>query len=1223
MAVKQIGKDNITDRQLNSRIARAVFAAAESTGIADRDLLEQLAQQVIERLERLQPLPGMEDLVPDEIKGHKVSEAEIQAKVREVLSGIPKARKKRVSSPKSAQGTAQVRDHPPEARAEAIRISPNAMVVLERRYLRKDGEGQVVESPEELFRRVARHIASAEEIYDSQADIRSWEEKFYRIMANLEFLPNSPTLMNAGRELGQLSACFVLPVEDSMESIFDAVKNTALIHKSGGGTGFSFSRLRPEKDRVGSTGGVASGPVSFMRAFDTATDVIKQGGMRRGANMAILNVDHPDIMRFITCKENHDVLNNFNISVAVTEPFMKAVEQGADYALINPRTKEVAGRLNAREVFDKMVDMAWRNGDPGLVFLDRINRDNPTPHLGSIESTNPCVSADTWIMTTAGPTLVKEVIGRKFVAVVEGRAVQSSERGFFRTGVKRVYRMKTREGFELRATDDHPVMVAKEMTRYRTEMQWVKVVDLAPGDRVIVNDQRDFETWDGEHAEDEGYLIGLLLGDGTIKDDKAILSSWGEGEGAKAVRAQAFAVAQSLPHREDFKGWSAIRGRTEYRLSVGHVRRLAEKLGLNPGKKTITRELERTSSAFYRGLLRGLFDADGSVQGSQAKGISVRLPQSDLDMLKSVQRMLLRCGIFSRIYQNLSGASRLRDGKGGTKWYKPQHELVISKENLGRFLSKIGFTDAEKSRKLEQAINCYKRRMNRERFVATVTEVVPEGEEDVYDVQIPGINAFDANGLYVHNCGEQPLLPYESCNLGSINLSRMIGEEDGPPAIDWEKLALVVKIAVRFLDNVIDVNKFPLPRIEEMTKSTRKIGLGVMGFADMLIRLRIPYDSEEALKTGKSIMEFIEKEATAASVDLARERGVFPAFGGSIYDKRRAPRVRNATRTTIAPTGTLSIIAGCSSGIEPLFALSYFRHILDGDKLVEMNPLFEEVAKKEGIFSDELMKALAEKGKVRGTEGIPEWVQQVFVTAHDISPEWHIRMQAAFQRHTNNAVSKTINFPHDATREDVVRAYMLAYKEGCKGITIYRDRSREAQVLAIGRDEKGKMTPRERPDATFGVTEKMTTGCGNLYITVNSDERGICEVFTSLGKSGGCASAQLEAISRLISMSLRAGLSVESLVKHIKGIRCPSIAWDRGRAVLSCADAIGTVLEKHLNRRASPDGKGGAEVLESNGNSVAMNPGGITGGQCPECGGLLVYQEGCHICYACGYTKCS
>ncbi|MFP4640659.1 MAG: vitamin B12-dependent ribonucleotide reductase [Dehalococcoidia bacterium] len=760
-----------------------------------------------------------------------------------------------------------------------MELSDNARVVLERRYLRKDSDGQPAETPEELFQRVAHHIASAETIYDSQADAATREEEFYQVMANMEFLPNSPTLMNAGRELGQLSACFVLPVDDSMDSIFDAVKNTAMIHKSGGGTGFSFSRIRPENDRVGSTGGVASGPVSFIKTFDATTDVIKQGGMRRGANMGILNVDHPDIMHFITAKEKSEALNNFNISVAATQTFMKAVEEDIDYELINPRTKEPAGTLNARDVFDRIVDGAWRNGEPGLVFLDLINRDNPTPHLGQIESTNPC--------------------------------------------------------------------------------------------------------------------------------------------------------------------------------------------------------------------------------------------------------------------------------------------------------------------------------------------------------------------------GEQPLLPFESCNLGSINLSKMIGEDNGSPTIDWEKLERVVITCVRFLDNVIDVNEFPLQEIADKTRATRKIGLGVMGFADMLIRLGIPYDSDEALQTGEDIISFVEEKSTEASVRLAEERGVFPAFKDSVYDKgkKRSLRVRNATRTTIAPTGTLSIIAGCSSGIEPIFALSFFRNILDKDKLVEVNPIFEDVAKKENFYSDELMETLAETGRVRGMEEIPEWVQRVFATSHDISPEWHVKMQAAFQRHTDNAVSKTINFPQDATREDVANAYLLAYKEGCKGITIYRDRSRDEQVLSIGGEEteseedRGKMQPRERPAVTYGATEKVTTGCGNIYVTVNSDERGICEVFASLGKSGGCASAQLEAIGKLISMSLRAGMSVEAVVKNLKGIRCPSIAWHEGHAILSCPDAIGGVLERHLNSPPlSPLTSGSEEATDEfetvghngNGKEDQMDLGDeVGGGQCPECGSPLVYQEGCHICYACGYTKCS
>ncbi|OGO30398.1 MAG: ribonucleoside-diphosphate reductase, adenosylcobalamin-dependent [Chloroflexi bacterium RBG_16_56_11] len=733
-------------------------------------------------------------------------------------------------------------------------LTDTARQVLEKRYLKKDRQGKIVETPEQMFRRVAQAIAAAELIYNPRANIKGTTEEFFRLMYGLEFLPNSPTLMNAGKELGQLSACFVLPVEDSMESIFDAVKYTALIHKSGGGTGFSFSRLRPEKDRVGSTGGVASGPVSFIKAFDTATEVIKQGGTRRGANMGILNVDHPDILKFITAKENMTALTNFNISVALTAGFMEAVKAGAEYELVNPHTKEVTEKLNAKDVFDKIVDMAWRTGDPGIVFIDRINEGNPTPHLGRIESTNPC--------------------------------------------------------------------------------------------------------------------------------------------------------------------------------------------------------------------------------------------------------------------------------------------------------------------------------------------------------------------------GEQPLLPYESCNLASINLAKMVMEKGGRAEIDFARLARTVQTAVRFLDDVIDVNRFPLPQIEEMTKKTRKIGLGIMGFADMLVMLGVPYNSEEALKVASELMSFIGEKALDASEELAKERGVFPAFKGSIYDIKDGPRVRNATRTTIAPTGTLSMIAGCSSGIEPLFALSYTKTVLDGTPFVEVNPYFEEAARKGGFYSPELMKKLAEGAHLSDIKGVPEEVKRVFVTAHEISPEWHVKMQAAFQKSTDNAVSKTINFPNEATREDVARAYMLAYEAGLKGITIYRDRSRDAQVLTTGKkpekaeEASGKMTPRKRPAETKGTVTRVNTGCGSIYITVAYDDRGIFEVFATLGKSGACATAQLEAICRLITLALRSGVDVASVVKQLRGIRCPSISWEGGKSVLSCADAIASVLEKHIsNEEEKPK-------LEDYGLAKNM------AGQCPECSNMLVYQEGCYHCPACGYTKC-
>jgi len=845
-------RSNPIDR---SQVARIVFSNAESMGIRDRKLVEKLTTHVIERLEKsrteyLPTLPGMEEMVAKRSRQQQrlPTEAEIEAMVMEVLNQEKPVPEEEVKAEMETE--AEVK--PQKETASGTDLTDTALHVLERRYLVKDKQGKVVEKPGELFRRVANAIALAELTYSPEADVKSVEENFYQMMADLDFLPNSPTLMNAGKKMGQLSACFVLPVEDSMDSIFDAVKYTALIHKSGGGTGFSFSRLRPENDMVGSTGGVASGPVSFMRAFDTVTDVTKQGGTRRGANMGILNIDHPDIMKFITAKEDMTALTNFNISVALTSDFMEAVKADADYELVNPHTKEVTGTLKAKEVFDKIVDMAWRTGDPGIVFIDRINDNNPTPHLGKIESTNPC--------------------------------------------------------------------------------------------------------------------------------------------------------------------------------------------------------------------------------------------------------------------------------------------------------------------------------------------------------------------------GEQPLLPYESCNLASINLSRMVKVNGSAYKIDYERLGDTVRKGVRFLDNVIDVNKFPLPQIEKMTKNTRKIGLGIMGFADMLVMLGIPYDSQEALKVAEKLMQFIGENALHASEELGKERGVFPAFEGSIYDIPNGPRLRNATRTTIAPTGTLSMIAGCSSGIEPLFALSYTKTVLDGTPFVEVNPYFEKAARDGGFYSEDLMKKLAEGSHLGDIEDVPEELKRIFVTAHEITPEWHVKMQAAFQRATDNAVSKTINFPQDATREDVARAYKLAYEEGLKGITIYRDRSRDAQVLTTGKKEKTeetpkKLKPRKRPSETTATVARVSTGCGSLYITVAYDEKGIFEVFATLGKSGACAAAQLEAICRLITLALRSGLDVASVVKQLRGIRCPSISWEQGKSILSCADAIASVLEKHIDGEDRPK-------LEDYGLAKNM------AGQCPECSNMLVYQEGCYHCLACGYTKC-
>ena len=773
-------------------------------------------------------------------------------------------------------------------RLRKVDIAANARTVLERRYLRKDDEGNVLEEPEDMFWRVAQNIAEADKRYDSSVDLEVIAKEFYDMMIDLEFLPNSPTLMNAGRELQQLSACFVLPIEDSMESIFESLKETALIHKSGGGTGFSFSRLRPSGDLVRSTKGVSSGPVSFMKVFNSATEAVKQGGTRRGANMGILRVDHPDILNFIQAKDDNTDLENFNISVAITEGFMDAVQNGEDYPLISPRNGEIVGWQNAADVYALIVDMAWRTGDPGIIFIDRINRSNPTPQLGEIESTNPY--------------------------------------------------------------------------------------------------------------------------------------------------------------------------------------------------------------------------------------------------------------------------------------------------------------------------------------------------------------------------GEQPLLPHEACNLGSINLSRMTKTVPDGVIVDYQKLGSVVHKAVHFLDNVIDVNNYPTKKITEMATGNRKIGLGVMGFADTLAQMDLAYDSDGAVSLAEEIMRFIDSESKDASVALAADRGVFPNHTGSMYDGPDGLRLRNATTSTIAPTGTLSIIAGCSSGVEPLFALAYVRNVMDNDKLVEVNPAFEKTARDEGFYSAELMEKIAEHGTIDDFEELPQKVRDAFRTAHDVAPIWHVRMQSAFQKFTDNAVSKTVNFPSDATRADVAEVYNLAHELGCKGVTIYRDGSKDGQVLTVGSGAKsstevtdstvaaaaetGLLRPRPRPIRLTGITTEVATGCGRLYVTINEDESGRpFELFTTMGKAGGCEASQTEATSRLISQGLRSGLDPAAIVKQLIGIRCNKPYGMGPNKVLSCSDAIAKVLHQYIEQKASSSHSGLGPVAEGAGQakSVILSASSPTSGEngsskttfpCPDCGCELEVAEGCEKCHFCGYSKC-
>jgi len=786
-----------------------------------------------------------------------------------------------------------------------VKLTDTALKILEARYLIKDENGNLKETPEEMFRRVANHVANAEKLYGkTDEEIKTLANAFYDIMASLDFIPNSPTLMNAGTPLGQLSACFVLPVPDSIDGIFDALKYTAIIHKSGGGTGFSFSKIRPKNDIVKSTMGVASGPVSFMKIFDAATEQIKQGGRRRGANMGILRVDHPDIEEFISCKSDMKTLQNFNISVGITGEYINSLKNNSNYKLINPRNKEAVAELNAKKIFDEICQQAWKTGDPGMVFLDHINQYNPTPQLGEIESTNPC--------------------------------------------------------------------------------------------------------------------------------------------------------------------------------------------------------------------------------------------------------------------------------------------------------------------------------------------------------------------------GEQPLLPYESCNLGSINLGHFVSGYPESPTIEWDNLASTVRLAVRFLDDIIDTNAFPLKEIEEMTKATRKIGLGVMGWADMLIKLGIPYDSEEGLYLASSISEFINYHSKLASVDLAKERGAFPAFKGSIYDgpslklpfsgktfgktininrpkldweiiksRVREYGIRNADTITIAPTGTISMIGGASSGIEPLFAVAYVKKVSVGE-FPEVNPLFEEMAKRLGFHSNELMQKISKLGKVGDAEEVPESAKKLFKTALEIDVHYHVAMQAAWQAFVDNAVSKTINLKNSATVDDVSKAYLEAYELGCKGITIYRDGSRNEQVLYTGTTANAEkkeantpvgIVPEARPAVLTGITIKMKTDSGNLYVTINEKNGRMFEVFTTLGKSGAATAAFTEAIGRMISLALRIGADPNSIVKELVGIRGGEPVWQEGERVLSVPDAIGKAINKYLAMKSgtSEEQKPLFTISDSKknvSNENVQDSWGYGNPTCPECGSPLIVSEGCMTCPVCGWSKC-
>ncbi|MGC9089742.1 MAG: LAGLIDADG family homing endonuclease [Caldisericia bacterium] len=992
------------------------------------------------------------------------------------------------------------------------------------------------------------------------------------------------------------------------------INGFALIHN----TGFSFSKLRPKGDVVKSTMGVASGPISFMEVFDKATDTIKQGGVRRGANMGILRIDHPDILDFITVKDKPGVLTNFNISVAVTDYFMRKYLNDEEYELINPRDGRVTKKLRAREVFDMIVEHAWKTGDPGIIFIDNINKSNPTPHIGEIESTNPCVTGDTLITTNKG--LIKARDLKEGMIIWSGKKWNEIKE-VINNGIKKVYKITLESGISLKITKDHKLF---------TESGWKKLENINIGEKVFValnTPEISFNSNNDEFFE----LIGYFIGDGSLSNSNHVSLHIGKEESL---------ISHFAPILEKFSGSSYIVERDNQFIIDTHRKKFAEEIRnifnievSESNKKEIPEKYLQIDTNSTKALLRGIFSSDGSVYDSNGT-VTIALSSSSKKLLNDVQQLLIYIGIPSTLTKEKD--KEIKNIKGKEYETKGTYRIIISGERAKLFYEKVGFIGTKKEkfenlikgRKLHKTINNYE--------YQKIISIEEDGEEEVFDIKAPDDYTWITNGVLSLDCGEQPLLPYESCNLGSIDVSKFV--KDGK--IDYERLGKVVEIGVHFLDNVIDINKYPFNKIEEMTKLNRKIGLGIMGFHDLLIKLKIPYDSEEAINIAEELMSFISKKGWEKSEEIAEERGVFPAWKGSVHEKN-GKKVRNATVTTIAPTGSISIIANCSSGIEPIFALAYKRQVAIGE-WYEINPLFEKELKERGIYSEELMEKICEEGSVKHFEDIPEDIRRIFVTAHDIEPEWHLKIQSAFQKYVDNAVSKTVNLRNEATIDDVRKIYLLAYELGLKGVTIYRDRSKEVQVLIKGKEEKeekeetkgAKLTPRPRPVITYGATIKMKTGCGNLYVTINEDENGICEVFSTLGKAGGCAASQTEAISRLVSLSLRSGVAPEPIIEQLKGIRCPNPIWQDGEKILSCADAIAKAVEKYLSMKTEEKKKlsfseekieVSSEVKPKEEKEREEKPQiieGIESPICPECGSIMISLEGCWTCPNCGYSKC-
>ena len=1206
------------------------------------------------------------------------------------------------------------------------RLSENALWLLDQRYFARRYDPALHEvrkekTFEEFARRVARVIAAAETLYLSGTEedaewLRTLEFNVFEDILNRRFLFNSPCLFGAGAGLTvdptlaeklyrepagmtfedydllrrsktksqQLFACFVIDVPDSIDGIFDSVKDAAVISKYGGGVGGNFGHLRERSSAInGGIGGQASGPVSFMETWNTMGAVVVQGGRRRAALMGMLFDDHPDIFDFIDAKVDDGKLPYFNISVCVSDALMAAAERGGDFSLRSRSTGKTTRTVKGEDLWNKLCENAWKRGDPGIFFIDRANADNllKMGETWKIESTNPCVTGDTWVMTDRGPRQARDLVNTPATLLVDGERCPTE--GFFPTGKKPVFELTTREGYSLRLTEDHRIRRISRKTRYGMDFEWAEASTLKEGDLLMLHDHRTCAGWQGRYSGPEGYLLGLLHGDGTLKRDKAVLSAWPHEKagndslsGVAAGMDKACEFAFSLPHRSDFKGWMPVAGWGEYRLATASVKNLALSLGMDFQNKKITKDLEEsTSSAFCRGFLRGLFDADGSVQGTTAKGVSVRLSQSDLENLKAVQRMLGRLGIISVIYQNCRKASlrEMPNGRGGSALYSTaeQHELVISGENLLRFRDFVGFEDSEKSAVLKNLLSTYVRKQNRERFVVRFKELKPCGEAEVFDVMVPGVNAFDANGMYVHNCGEQPLPNYTSCNLGSVNVEAFVTTSpDGRRGFNFSAFVDQVFRSMYYLDLVIDACSYPLKRIEERTKKIRPVGLGLMGLADAAILLGMRYGSGQFTDFCELLGSSMATAALCATAGMVSEMGkdpfeeaplvqeLFSAFAReqgeelfpeSWYGKLDRPsfmalleKMRSSSTIPYTLANALEAFftaqgfgdeqsrLALAGKVLLAFSRGQFRNsrrlsiaptgsismLIDTSAGIEPNFAWSwtrRIAKSDGEGQEtrEYCHRLLSPRQIEELHESGRPADPTFVTAYDISPGEHVEVTGIFAGVVDSGISKTVNLPTAATVEDVKKVYLQCYSLGAKGITIYRDGSRSFQPIEAAKKPEEQVVHTSRVKERPGLV---------VFGKTIKEQTPWGSIYVTVNYDGtepfevfatiGKSGSELKAMTEALSRAISIGLRSGGKLEDF-------IATLKG---LSGKEYwLFQFDDKHV-ARSIPDAI--AVLLEKLMGKDGTVPGPDGGVECPECGAPMEMISGCEYCFSCGYSPC-